>query len=103
MAQASKGLEQVRNSFAQTDLAGEEDMEGIGGGRLGGRELVKADAVRDDVEVFGGDSLCDKGAAGDVGGDGDGVGELVDGFFAAEDVIGRRDAGEAPAANSRRP
>ena len=29
MAQAGKGLEQVRDSFAQTDLAGKEDFEGI--------------------------------------------------------------------------
>ena len=32
MAQAGKGFEQVRDSFAQADLAGEEDLEGVGGG-----------------------------------------------------------------------
>jgi hypothetical protein len=98
MAQAGEGFEEVGDSFAQTDLAGEEDFEGIGGGWFGWGEAVEADAVGDDVEFFGGDSLCQEGATGDVGGDGDGVGEGVDGLFAADDVVGRRSVGEMPAA-----
>ena len=60
MAQAGEGLEEVRDSLAQTDLAGEEDLKGIGGGWFGWGEAVEANAVRDDVEVFGGDPMARK-------------------------------------------
>ena len=98
MMQTGKGLEQVRDAFAQADLAGEEDFKGIGGRRLGGSELVEADAVGDDVELVHGDAHGEEGATGDVGGDGDGVGEFVDGLFATKNVAGRRYGGKAPAA-----
>jgi len=64
MAQAGKGLQQVGDSFAQADLTGEEDFEGIGRGWFSRGELVKADAVGDDVELFGGDAVCKEGAKG---------------------------------------
>jgi hypothetical protein len=98
MAQAGEGLEEVRDALAQADLAGEEDLEGIGGGWFGGNEAVEADAVGDDVDFFRGDTHGKEGAAGYVGGDGDGVGEGVDGLFAADDVVGRSGVGDAPAA-----
>ncbi len=56
MAQAGEGFEQVRDSLAQADLAGEEDLEGIGGGWFGGGEAVEADAVWDDVDFFWSDA-----------------------------------------------
>ena len=98
MTQAGEGLEQVRDAFAQADLAGEEDFKGIRAEWFGGSELVETDAVGDNVELFRRDAHLEEGAAGDVGGDGDGVGEGVDGLFAAENVGGRREVWEAPAA-----
>ena len=41
MAQAGKGFEQVGDAFAQADLAGEEDLEGIGGGWFGWGEACR--------------------------------------------------------------
>lgn len=98
MAQAGKGFEQIGNAFAQADLAGEENLEGVGGGWFGGSEAVEADAVGDDVDFFRGDTHGEKGAARDVGANGNGVCEGVDGLFAADNVAGRRGVGETPAA-----
>ena len=56
MAQAGEGFEQVGDALAQADLAGEEDLEGIGGGWFGWGEAVEANAVWDDVDFFWSDA-----------------------------------------------
>ena len=82
MLQICKGLKKIRNAFAQTRGTGEEDVKGLGIGRAGGVKVAQLDAVGDEVELGGGDAHLEEGAQGDAGGDGDGVGLGVDGFFA---------------------
>ena len=83
VAEASEGLKQVRDAFAETDCAGEEDLEGVGQRIGGGVETFEANAVGDDVELLARDAHLGEGASGHGGGDGDGVTGGVDGFFAA--------------------
>jgi hypothetical protein len=93
--EACEGLKEVGDSFAEADLAGEENFEGVLWRVLGAGELVEADSVGDDVDFFFGDAHLKEGTFRDGGWDGDGVGGGVDLFFAEGDVgfgEGLRDA-----------
>ncbi len=98
VAQGGEGLKQIGHAFAETDRAGEEDVELVSWWIGGGLELVQPNAVGDDVNLVGRDAVLDEGAAGDGGRDGDRIGYGVDSFFAGG-VAGVGDgAGYAPAA-----
>ncbi len=84
--EAGEGLEEIGDAFAQADLTGEEDLEGVLRRVFGAGEVIEADAVGNDVDLFRGDSHCNEGTLGYGGGYGDGVGERVDLFFADGDV-----------------
>ena len=56
VTQAGEGLQEVRDSFADADLAGEEDFERVLRWIFGASETIEADAVRDDVNFFGGEA-----------------------------------------------
>ena len=60
--EAGEGLEEIRDSFAEADLACEEELERVGGWRLGWGEVVEADSVGDDVDLFGRDAHFEKGS-----------------------------------------
>ena len=85
MTELGEGLEEVGNSLAEGDRAGEEYLEAIPGRLSGAGELFEPNAVGDDVHLAGGYPHFDERAGGEAGGDRDGVGGGVDLFF-AEDV-----------------
>jgi hypothetical protein len=53
MLQTGEGLEQIGNSFADADLAGEEDFKGVSWRVFGSGEVIKSDAVGYYVNFFG--------------------------------------------------
>ena len=67
-------------------------------GVLGGLELVEPDAVGNYVDLVGGDAFSKKRTARNAGGHGDCVRCGVDCLLALDDVRGRRNVGDAPAA-----
>jgi len=62
MLEAREGLEEVGDSFAEADLAGEEKFEGVVEWRLGWGEVIEADSVGDDMDFFAGDAHLEKGS-----------------------------------------
>ena len=80
-------MEEVGDPFGQVDAADIEDLEAVLG-RVGDLlEAVEQDAVGQDVDFFGRNAAIEVGLARVGGGDGDGVGCLVDGLF-ADEVMG---------------
>ena len=50
--EAGEGLKEIGDAFAQADLTGEEDLEGVLRWVFGAGEVIEADAVGDDVDFF---------------------------------------------------
>jgi hypothetical protein len=77
-------LEEIGDPFSQVDPADVEDFEGVFG-RVGDLlEAVEEDAVGQDVDLFSGDAAIYVSLAGVSRRYGEGVGGLVDGFFAGQ-------------------
>ncbi len=95
--QAGECLEEIGDAFAKADLAGKEDFEGVLRRVFGAGELIEADAVGDDVDFFRGDSHCYERTLRYGGGDGDGISERIDFFFAYGDVGLAEGLGQVPA------
>ena len=98
VAQRGEGLQQIRDAFAQADLSGEENLEAVGGRRLGWLEAVETHAVGDDVNLVGREAFGEERPPRDRRGNCDGVRLRVDRLFALDDVGGRRGEGDLPAA-----
>jgi hypothetical protein len=93
-----EGLQKIRDAFAEADLSGEEDLEGVVRRRLGTSEAVEADSVRNDVDFFRWDAHFEEGTPRDAGGDGDCIGSRVDLLLAPGDVRFGEWEGDVPAA-----
>ena len=98
MLEPGECLEEIRDAFAQADLAGEEELEGIWWWVFGAGELIEADTVGDDVDFFCGDSHRYERTLRYGGRHGDGIGERIDFFFAYGDVGFAEGLGHVPAA-----
>lgn len=84
--EAFERLEEVRDTLAQADRPGEQDLEAIFG-RVGDLlEVLKADPVGDGVDLLGGHAHLEEGAAREGGGHGDGVSRLVALLLAQRDA-----------------
>ncbi len=86
MLEAGEGLEEVGDSFAEADVASEENFEGVLRWFASAGEVVEADAVGDDVDFLWRDAHLHEGSFCDRGWDGDGIRCGVDLFFADGDV-----------------
>jgi len=98
VAKEGEAFEQVGNAFAEAYGSGKEDFEAVRWRGGGAGEAFEANAVGDDVDFFRGKAHLDEGASGEGGGDGDGVGLLVD-LLLSEDIAEVGDgAHDVPAA-----
>ena len=98
MPQGRERLKKVGDAFSQADGSGEEDLKPIGGGGLRLRELLQTNAIGKGVYLFRRNAHRDEGSSGEGGGNGNGVREAVDLFFAAGVAIVGVGGGNRPAA-----